>query len=230
MALTHPPSVVHICSFFLSCCTDHSHIQMNFFILVSSNTKMNFSSLWCEYQSPKNLYVVFSIVVLHIVWHVLLLCWLLLLQCGCFSLISLTYKYSDRFYFWLGAYQLLWGTQEQLKLFNNFEKSWSIVIEIIRQEETNPYSGKQILESDAGCKEKANTIRNIKKAECWNQYYQNFKFHQGTGISAQEIDRIQILTSWNTMEEYEKDDEFKWIDLKKLTKTTNLFGKQSQYQ
>ena len=46
------------------------------------------------------------------------------------------------------------------------------------------------LESDAGEEEKANTIRNIKKAKRWNQCYQNFKFHQGTGISAQEINCI----------------------------------------
>ena len=58
------------------------------------------------------------------------------------------------------------------------------------------------LESNAGEKVKANTIINIKKAERRNQYYQNFHFHQGTRISAQKINRIQIPKSWKTTEEY----------------------------
>ena len=52
--------------------------------------------------------------------------------------------------------------------------------------------GKANLESDASDEEKANLIINIKKGERWNQCYWNFKFYQGTGISAQEINRIQI--------------------------------------
>ena len=36
------------------------------------------------------------------------------------------------------------------------------------------------------------------------------------GISAQDIYRIQIPMSWNTMEEYEEDDEFKYIVSKKV--------------
>ena len=74
------------------------------------------------------------------------------------------------------------------------------------------------LESDAGEEEKSNTIRNIKKAECRNQCYRNFRFHQGTGISAQEINRIKIPKSWKKMEEYEEDDEFKWEDPKQADK------------
>ena len=71
---------------------------------------------------------------------------------------------------------------------------------------------------DASNEEKANATRNIKKGERWNQCYNNFKFHQGTGVSAQEINWIQILMSWNTTEEYEEDDEFQWIDPKKCDK------------
>ena len=74
------------------------------------------------------------------------------------------------------------------------------------------------LESDAGDEEKANIIRHIKKAERRNQCYQKFRFHQGTEISAQEINRIQLPMSWNAMEEYKEDDEFKWIDPKKVDK------------
>ena len=74
------------------------------------------------------------------------------------------------------------------------------------------------LELDAGDKEKENTIRNIKKVECRNKCYRNFKFHQGTGVSAQAINRIYIPISWNTMEEYEEDGELKWIDPKKFDK------------
>ena len=74
------------------------------------------------------------------------------------------------------------------------------------------------LESDAGDEEKAKAIRNIKKAERRNQCYRNFKFHQGTGISTQEINRIQIPKLWKTMAEYEEDDEFGWIDPKKVDK------------
>ena len=74
------------------------------------------------------------------------------------------------------------------------------------------------LESEAGDEEKAKAIRNIKKAERRNQCYRNFKFHQGTGISTQEINRIQIPKLWKTMAEYEEDDEFGWIDPKKVDK------------
>ena len=61
-------------------------------------------------------------------------------------------------------------------------------------------------------------IRDIKKAERWNQCYRNFWFHQGTGISVQEINQIQIPKSWETMEEYVEDTEFGWIDPKKVDK------------
>ena len=71
---------------------------------------------------------------------------------------------------------------------------------------------------DAGEEEKNNTIRNIKKAERRNLYYRNFRFHQGTGISAQAIDRIQIPKSWKTMQEYKTDNEFSWEDPKKVDK------------
>ena len=54
------------------------------------------------------------------------------------------------------------------------------------------------LESEAGDEEKAKAIRNIKKAERRNQCYCNFKFHQGTGISTQEINRIQIRKQWQS--------------------------------
>ena len=43
------------------------------------------------------------------------------------------------------------------------------------------------LESGTGEEEKAKAIRDIKKAERRNQYYRNFWFHQGTGVSVQEI-------------------------------------------
>ena len=43
------------------------------------------------------------------------------------------------------------------------------------------------LDQIAGEEEKANTIRNIKKSKRRNQCYWDFCFHQGTGISAQEI-------------------------------------------
>ena len=49
---------------------------------------------------------------------------------------------------------------------------------------------KSNLESDAGDEEKAKALKDIKKAERRNQCYRNFKFHQITGISAQEINRI----------------------------------------
>ena len=74
------------------------------------------------------------------------------------------------------------------------------------------------LAQDVGEEEKSNAIRNIKKAERRNQCYQNFRFHQGTSISAQAIDRIQIPKSWKTMQEYEIDDEFEWEDPKKVDK------------
>ena len=86
------------------------------------------------------------------------------------------------------------------------------------------------LESEAGDEEKANTIRNIKKAERRNQCYRNFKFHQGTGISTQEINQIQIPKLWKTMAEYEEDDEFDWIDPKKVDKTMNPSGELTQFQ
>ena len=84
------------------------------------------------------------------------------------------------------------------------------------------------LESEAGDEEKAQAIRNIKKAERRNQCYRNFKFHTGTGISSQEINRIQIPKSWKSMQEYKVDDEFE--TLRRSTKTTNLSGKSSQCQ
>ena len=74
------------------------------------------------------------------------------------------------------------------------------------------------LAQDAGEEEKASAIRNIKKAEQRNQCYRNFRFHQGTGISTQAIDRIQIPKSWKTMQEYEEDAEFNWEDPKKVDK------------
>ena len=80
------------------------------------------------------------------------------------------------------------------------------------------------LAQDAGEEEKSNAIRNIKKAESRNQCYQNFRFHQGTGISAQAIDRIQIPKSWKTRQEYETDNEFAWEDTKKVDKKMNLCG------
>ena len=55
------------------------------------------------------------------------------------------------------------------------------------------------LDQDAGEEEKENAIRNIKKVERRNQCYQYFCFHQGTRISAQEINQIQIPKSWKTM-------------------------------
>ena len=58
------------------------------------------------------------------------------------------------------------------------------------------------LDQDAGDDEKTNTIRNIKNVERRNQWYQYFRFHQGKGIAAQEINRIQIPKDWKTMEEY----------------------------
>ena len=74
------------------------------------------------------------------------------------------------------------------------------------------------LESDAEEEEKAKAMRDIKKEELRNQCYRNFRFHQGTGISAQEINQIQIPKSWKTMEEQVKDAEFKWEDSKKVDK------------
>ena len=65
------------------------------------------------------------------------------------------------------------------------------------------------LKSDAGKEEKAKAVRDIKKAEHRNQCYWNFRFHQGTGKSAQEINQTQIPRSWKTMEEYIEDVEFK---------------------
>ena len=65
------------------------------------------------------------------------------------------------------------------------------------------------LAQDTGEEDKEYAIRNIKKAESRNQCYRNFRFHQGTGISAQKINRIQIPKSWKTMQEYVEDAEFK---------------------
>ena len=77
------------------------------------------------------------------------------------------------------------------------------------------------LESDAVEEGKENTVRNIKKAERRNQCYWYFPFYQGEGISAQEINRIQIPESWKTMEEYVEDDEFEWADPKKVDKDSD---------
>ena len=74
------------------------------------------------------------------------------------------------------------------------------------------------LAQDTGEEDRANAIRNIKKAEHRNQCYRNFRFHQGTGISAQEINQIQISKSWQTMQEYVEDAEFKWKDPKQVDK------------
>ena len=77
---------------------------------------------------------------------------------------------------------------------------------------------KATLAQDVGEEEKSNAIRNIKKAERRNQCYRNFRFHQGTSISAQAINRIQIPKSWKTMQESEIDNEFEWEDPKKVDK------------
>ena len=54
---------------------------------------------------------------------------------------------------------------------------------------------KENLAQDAGKEDKVNTIRNIKKEERRNQCYRNFRFHEGTGISPQAINRMQIPKS-----------------------------------
>ena len=46
------------------------------------------------------------------------------------------------------------------------------------------------LESDADDEEKTRAKRDIRKVERRNQCYRNFRFNQGTGISAQEINQI----------------------------------------
>ena len=81
------------------------------------------------------------------------------------------------------------------------------------------------LESDVGEEEKAKAIRDIKKAECRNQCYWNFRFHQGTEISAQKINHIQIPKSWRTMKEYIEDAEFKWEDPNKVDKDNDSLWK-----
>ena len=80
------------------------------------------------------------------------------------------------------------------------------------------------LESDAGEKEQSKAIRDIKKPERRNQCYWDFWFHQRTGISAQEFNRIQISKSWKTIEEYVEDAKFKWEDPKKVDKAVNPCG------
>ena len=60
------------------------------------------------------------------------------------------------------------------------------------------------LAQDAREEDKANAIKTIKKAECRNQCYWDFRSHQGTGISAQAVNQIQIPKSWKTMQEYEE--------------------------
>ena len=74
------------------------------------------------------------------------------------------------------------------------------------------------LESDVGKEIKVKAIRDIKKVERWNQYYRDFWFHQGTGISTHEINPIQIPKSRKTMEEYVADAEFGLLNLKKVDK------------
>ena len=68
------------------------------------------------------------------------------------------------------------------------------------------------LAADATEEEKANAIRNIKKHEKRNHCYRSFNFHRGAGTNTQEINRIEIPVSWKTMEEYQTDDEFHWIN------------------
>ena len=47
-------------------------------------------------------------------------------------------------------------------------------------------------------------------------HHQSFNFHRGTGTNTQEINRIEIPVSWKTMEEYQTDDEFHWINPKQV--------------
>ena len=75
-----------------------------------------------------------------------------------------------------------------------------------------------ILLQDVEEEDKANAIRIIKKVERRDQCYWNFRFHQGTWLSAQAINQIQIPKSWKTMQEYKEDAELKWEDPKKVDK------------
>ena len=51
------------------------------------------------------------------------------------------------------------------------------------------------LESDAGEEIKAKAVRYIKKKEHRNQIYRDFWFYQGTVISAQGINQLQVPRS-----------------------------------
>ena len=113
--------------------------------------------------------------------------------------------------------------EEGIDMFNTSTPEAIKIVQLLREDLKKHYRdhktrrdeyllSKANLESDAGDEEKAKAIRDIKKAERRNQCYRNFKFHQGTGISVQEINRIQIPKSWKTMAEYKEDDAFQWID------------------
>ena len=85
-------------------------------------------------------------------------------------------------------------------------------------------------ESDAGKEEKVKAIWDIKKAKRHNQCCSNCRFYQGTGVSAQESNQIQIPKVWKTMEEYVEEIEFKWEDIKRVNKVMTLCGEWLKYQ
>ena len=63
------------------------------------------------------------------------------------------------------------------------------------------------LESDADDKEKANTIRNIKKHNVGINTIGISNFTQKHEYQHKKLTKMQIPMSWNTMEEYEEEDE-----------------------
>ena len=87
------------------------------------------------------------------------------------------------------------STPEALKIVKQLQEDLKEHYRDHKTKRDEYFRSKANLAQEAGEEEKANTIRKIKKVERRNQCYQNFRFHQGTGISAQEINQIQIPKS-----------------------------------
>ena len=87
------------------------------------------------------------------------------------------------------------STLEALKIIQQLQKDLKTHYRDHKTKRDEYLLSKANLESDARDKEKAKAIRDIKIADRRNQCYRNFRFHQGTGISAKEINRIQIPMS-----------------------------------
>ena len=109
-------------------------------------------------------------------------------------------------------------TQEALKIVKQLKENLKEHYYDNKTKRDEYLLSKANLELDTGKEEKVKAIRDIKKVKRRNQCYRNFLFHQGTGISAQEINQIQTPKSRKIIEEHVEDAEFKWIDPKQVDK------------